>query len=888
MSTAILPTGTVTFLFTDIEGSTRLLQELGQRYGEVLRDHHQLLRRAVEVNDGAVFGTEGDAVFAVFRTATAAVAAAVAGQRALAGHPWPDGVAMRVRMGVHTGEATIVGDNYVGLDIHRAARISAAGHGRQVLVSGSTLALAGDTLPPGVTTRDMGERRLKDLSRPERICQLVIDGLPSEFPPLRTLDATVNNLPTQLTTFVGRDRDVAAGRQMLEANRLLTLTGPGGTGKTRLSLQIAAEAADRFSHGMFFVPLDAIVDPALVPSAIVSALGITDATPRAPTDRVVDHLHDRTALLILDNFEQVIAAAPVVAEILRACQHVSILVTSRAALRISGEHEYPVPSLALPDRTLPMDAQALTRYESVALFIERAAAVRPEFRVTDENAAAVAEICARLDGLPLAIELAAARVKLLPPEAILARLGSTLGLLAGGARDLPQRQQTLRGAIAWSYELLDEPGRRLLWRSAIFLGGWELGHAEAVCGPADELGVDVLDGLASLVDQSLVRQVETSGEPRFTMLQTIREYAVERLAESGEQPEIARRHAVAFLALAEEAAPNLTGPDGRRWLDSIGREQDNLRAAVNWAITAGAAETAVRLGSAMWRFWQMRGFLREGAERMDAVLAMPALHERSALRRTALDAAAGVRYWMADLDAARALYEEALVIAREDGDPAGIAEALYNLSFVYSVDKKDVSKALVLTQEALAIYRALDDRPWLARALWALGNAHYFKGELEEAHGPLRESVVVFREVGDRFGLGWGLHTLGLTELRLGHVEAARRGWTEMLQIFSAADDVSGIGTGLSNFRTIALLDGDLVRAQRLAGASSAVVRRTGSNITDVIEWSEGRTEADLALDGATARQAWAEGQAMTIPEAVAYALEASPQPSAGTGPSRR
>ncbi len=887
MSTPSLPTGTVTFLFTDIEGSTRLLQELGPRYGQVLQDHHRLLREAIESNDGAVFGTEGDAVFAVFRLATAAVAAAVAGQRALAGHPWPPGIAIRVRIGIHTGEATIAGDIYVGLDIHRAARISAAGHGGQVLVSASTLALAGDTLPPGVTTRDMGERRLKDLARPERLCQLVIDGLPSEFPPLRTLDATVNNLPTQLTTFVGRERDVEAGRRMLESTRLLTLTGPGGTGKTRMSLQIAAESADRFAHGVFFVPLDAIVDPTLVPSAIVSSLGIMDPTPMAPIERLQDHLRDRTALLILDNFEQVLLAAPVVAEILRACPHVTILVTSRAALRISGEHEFPVPPLALPDWTQPADPQSLSRYESVALFIERAAAVRPDFRVTNENAAAVAEICARLDGLPLAIELAAARVKLLPPEAILARLGSTLGLLAGGARDLPQRQQTLRGAIAWSYELLDDSSRRLLWRSAIFLGGWELSQAEAICGPAQELGVDVLDGLAALVDQSLVRQVETAGEPRFAMLQTIREFAAERLTESGEQPEIARRHAQVFLALAEQAAPNLTGPAGKRWLDALAREQDNLRAALNCAIASDAAETAVRLGAGLWRFWHMRGFLREGSERMDAVLAMPGLRAGSTLRRTALDAAAGVRYWMADLDAARALYEEALVLAREAGDPAGLAEALYNLSFVYSVDKSDAPKALALTQEALAIYRTLDDRPWLARALWALGNAHYFNGQVEEAHGPLRECVTLFREVGDRFGLGWGLHTLGLVDQRLGHVEDARLLWTEMLRIFSSADDVSGIGTGLSNFRSLAQADGDFVRAQRLAGASAALTRRTGSGITDVIESTEGRVGGEPGLDDATAHRAWAEGQAMTIAEAVHYALEDAPATPASGVPKR-
>ena len=873
-----LPAGTVTFVFTDIEGSTRLLQAIGARYGEMLETHRRLILEAATDRGGISFGSEGDALFIVFRSAPAAVAAAAAAQQALAAHPWPPDGAIRVRIGVHTGEATLVGGNYVGLDLHRVARIAAAGHGGQVLLSRSTLSLAEGSLPPGVTVRDMGERRLKDLSRPERLYQLVIPGVLADFPPLRTLDVTINNLPTQVTSFIGRENEVAEARKILESSRLLTFTGPGGTGKTRLSLQVAAEIAGTFPDGAFFVPLDTITDPDLVPSTIVAAVGVQDAS-RPPLERLLDHLRHRRVLLVLDNFEQVLPAASIVAEILRGCRGTTLIVSSRAALRVSGEQEFPVAPLDLPGQlTPPIDLEKLSHYESVALFIERAVSIRPDFRVTSQNAPAVAEICARLDGLPLAIELAAARVKLLSPEAILARLGTRLGLLGGGARDLPERQQTLRGAIAWSFDLLDQPSQRLLWRLSAFVGGSRLEDAEAVCGPAPELGVDVFDGLAALVDQNLVRQVETSGEPRFTMLQTIRDFALEQLDASGERQAIARRHATTFLALAEQAAPLLMGPHRRRWLDELEGEHDNLRAAIAWATEANEAETAVRLGAALWRFWQMRGYLREAQGRLAAVLAMPGVATRTPLRRQALDATAGVSYWMADIDRTRVLYEESLAIARELGEPHGIGEALYNLSFVFSINRTDAPLARRMDEEALALFRELDDPHWIARTLWALANAIYFMEDIEGSRQPLEESVTLFRRAGDQFGLGWAQHTLGLVNFRTGHLEAARAAWSEMLRIFAAAEDVTGVGTALSNFRSLAVEAGDAVRALRLGGASAAVVLRTGSDLTTFIEEMEGRTErvASLAVDRATAEAAWAAGQAMTMDEAVAYALEMS------------
>jgi predicted ATPase/class 3 adenylate cyclase len=555
-----LPVGTVTFLFTDIEGSTRLGQAVGPaRYGEILERHRELLRAAFSASGGIEVGTEGDSFFVVFERPAAAVAAAADGQRALAGAPWDPEATVRVRIGIHSGEGILADGTYVGNDVNRAARIAAAGHGGQTLLSETTSALVADALPPGTTLRPLGEHRLKDL-RPERLCQLVVDGLPQDFPPIRSLDARPNNLPTQLTTFVGREKELAEAAALLAGARLLTLTGPGGTGKTRLSLELASRLAERFPDGVWFVPLEPISEASLVPATIAHVLGLPDRGGRSPVERLIDHLAGRRVLLVLDNLEQVRSAAPVIAELLTGAPLLAVLATSRSALHVYGELEYPVPPLGVPDRRDRPDADGLARYESVALFVERAMAVRPSFRLTAADAPAVAEICYRLDGLPLAIELAAARVKLLSPQAILGRLENRLALLSGGAQDLPARQQTLRGAIGWSYELLDEPDRILFADLSAFVGGASLDAIEAVCGP--DQARDVLDGVSSLVDKSLLRQGEDiTAEPRFTMLETIREYAAEQLAAAGRAEVVRDRHAAWFVELAEAAAGSLMAAD---------------------------------------------------------------------------------------------------------------------------------------------------------------------------------------------------------------------------------------------------------------------------------------------------------------------------------------
>ena len=568
--------GTVTFLFSDIEGSTRLEQRVGTaRYGELRERHRAILREAFGAHEGIEQGTEGDSFFVVFASAREAVAAAVAAQRRLAAEPWPDGETVRVRIGIHSGEAELAGESLVGLDINRAARIAAVGHGGQILLSDATRGLIQGQLPAELRLRDLGAFRLKDLLGPEHVVQVEADDLPADFPPLRTPDARPNNLPTQLTTFVGRDAELEEAARLLSTTRLLTLTGPGGTGKTRLSLQLASGVADDFPDGVFFVPLEPIRDPMLVASRIATAVGVAETGARPIAETLSTWLRDRRLLLVLDNFEQVAAAAPLVSDLLRAAPALTVIVTSRAALRVSGEQEYPVPGLPtppdlshlsgldrmqLPGESRALDLAALSQYAAVRLFIERAVAVRPGFSVTNANARRVAAISARLHGMPLAIELAAARIKLLSPDAILARLEHQLDVLAAGARDLPARQQTLRGAIAWSYDLLDEDARRLLDRLSVFAGGCDLEAAEAVCGPASELGGELVDGLMALADQSLLKVEEAAdGEPRFPLLDTIREYAAERLAERGETGAIQDRHRDWFLALAERAATEMSG-----------------------------------------------------------------------------------------------------------------------------------------------------------------------------------------------------------------------------------------------------------------------------------------------------------------------------------------
>jgi predicted ATPase/class 3 adenylate cyclase len=892
-----LPTGTITFVFTDIEGSTRLGQRLGpDRYGEVLERQRTALRAVWAAHGGVEVGTEGDSFFVAFPSAAEAVAAVADGQRALAATDWPHDEPVRVRMGAHTGEGRLAAGTYVGHDVNRAARVAAAGHGGQVLLSETTRALVADAPPPGTAIRSLGEHRLKDL-RPETIFQLDVEGLPVEFPPLRSLDARPNNLPTLLTSFVGREHELVETERYLETTRLLTLTGPGGTGKTRLSLQVAARVGDRFPDGTWFVALEPIRDPALVAPTIARAMGLADSGARPAVDVVADAVGEQRVLLVLDNFEQVLDAAPVVAALLGRCPSLRVVATSRAALHVAGEQEYPVPGLPAPPdashlsplerENLPADVlrpgpAALSQYEAVRLFIARAGAVRPGFAVTNENAPAVAAICARLHGMPLAIELAAARVKLLGPDQILARLEQQLGTPSGAARDVPDRQRTLRGAIAWSYDLLDEPVRRLLDRLSVFSGGWDLDAAEAVCGPGPELDVEVIDGLAVLVDQSLVRADTEATDPRFDLFPTIREFAAEMLAGRGEAAVIAAAHTAHFLAVAETAAPHLSGADQRRWLDALERDHDNLRAALERATAAPDPESAVRIAFALWRFWQQRGYLNEARARL-ATLAAQDWALAPELRARLAEAAGGVAYWQADHAETIRWYDEALAIRRELGDPRELANAMYNRAYAAILPVTDEAErrrnfeaSRAMAEEALAIYRELGDEAGEGNLLWALGSLAYFDNDPAGAERWYREALETFRAAGHRTMEAWALHMVATTDLKLGRVDDALAAGRHALRHFRDAGDLSGLTLVLDDLSATAVAMGDHDRAGRLRGAARRLQATTGTELAgwvDAYFEEETRPSAARTLSAADLERTMAAGAAMSLDDAVAYAL---------------
>jgi predicted ATPase/class 3 adenylate cyclase len=872
-----LPTGTVTFLFTDIEGSTRLLDALGDRYPAVLETHQRILREVFAARGGIDVSTEGDSFFVVFGSAPQAVVAAVEAQRAIGAHEWPDEATVRVRMGLHTGEGTLGGDNYVGVDLHRAARIAAVGHGGQIVLSDATRAVVEPSAPEGITFRDLGEHRLRDLPNPERLAQAVAEGLPAEFPALRSMDARPNNLPVQLTSFVGRRRELEEIKEAVRSGRLLTLTGPGGTGKTRLALGAAAELLPDFEDGTFFVALAPISERALVLPAVAQALGLPEATRGSAEDALVDHLRDKRLLLVTDNFEQVLEGAPDVGMLLTSTEAVHVLATSREPLGLSGEREYPVPPLGLPDPDHLPAIDRLSQYEAVSLFVERATAVQPVFRVTNENAPAVAEICARLDGLPLAIELAAARVKILSPQAMLARLERSLTFLSGGSRDLPQRQRTLRDAIAWSYDLLDGPERRLFARLAAFVGGFSLVAVEAVGNPGGELDLDALEGVASLTNKSLLRQQATGPEePRFFMLETIREFAGERLEQEPDAEVIRRRHALFFLHLAERAEPELTGADQARWLDALETDHDNFRAAIAWA-AEDDLNVALRMGGALWRFWQFRGHLREAGERLEGLLERPGWSDPEA-RARALQGAGGVAYWMGDFARARRRYEECLDIRQELGEPRGIAEAKYNLSFAHGIAPKpiqDLDAAMRLQDDALTLFEELGDREGIAKATWGLATMAYGREDWDRVAGLAASAVRMFRELDNPFGLSWALHLQGLALTVLGRPEEAEASLKEAMGIFLGSDDRSALALLLADLAILAESVGDVGRAIRLAGAADRVEEEVGTGllVSDAAVSKRLRGLRGL-LPPAEADPLFAEGRAMSMEQALAYAKE--------------
>jgi predicted ATPase/class 3 adenylate cyclase len=847
------PSGILTFLFTDIEGSTRLWETQPQAMRAAQARHDAILRAAIESNAGYVFRVVGDAIGAVFTNPSAGLAAAAAAQRALFSETWDLQKPLRVRMALHTGAAEWQGADYIAPCLNRLARLLAIGYGGQTLVSSATKEMIGDTLQPGTGLRELGQYRLRDLAQPEHVYQLVVKGLPAEFPSLRSPGVVSHNLPAQLTSIIGRERELSEVVGLLSPSpdpfpvppgessagqrrgakgeiqiRLLTLTGPGGTGKTRLSLQAAASLLEDFPDGVYFVNLAPITDPALVASTIAQVLEVRETTGRPSLESLKDHLREMQILLLLDNFEQVAPAAPLVSDLLSSCPGLKVMITSRQTLHLRGEREYPVPPLSLPDpRRLP-SAEHLSEYAAVELFIERALAVKPAFEITSDNARAVAELCYRLDGLPLAIEMAAARIKVLSPQAMLSRLSSRLKLLTGSLTDLPARQQTLRGTIAWSYDLLDQESRKLFRRLSVFVGGCTLEAAEALCGENQIAETDVFDGVASLVDKSLLRREERAGgESRFAMLETIREYGLECLTASGEAAAIRRRHASVFLELAREAAPLLETPEQRAWLDRLELEHDNLRAALRWAVEQQEADFGLELGAVLSLFWVMRGKVTEGREWLAALLSLPEAKVPTAASAKVLNGAGILARYQGSYAAARSLIQESLAIYRELQDRKGVADALANLGNV-TLYQGDYALARSLYEESITINRILGNQQGIADALSHLGVMAMHQGDFPTARSLHEESLAIWKELGDGYGIAWALNYLGSVANAMGDYATAESLHQRSLSLYREQNNKQGIAGSLHNLGEVAACQDNYERAVALLDEGLGLFREMG------------------------------------------------------------
>ena len=677
-----LPNGTVTLLFTDIDESTHLLQREGEDKTNMLETCRLLLRTMFQQFHGHEVDSQGNTFFVAFARAIDAITAAVAAERALMTHARTHDMSVRVRMILHTGELQLAAESYVSLDIQHNMRFMEPEHGCQILLSQTTRDLVEHKLPRDVNLRDLGIYRLKGLGYPTHPFQMDIKGLAADYPSLRTVGIHLTNLPNQPTTFIGREKEVAAVQQQLlrQDIRLVTLTGPGGVGKTRLCLQVAAEVSEHFADGTWFLSLASITDPDLVIPTIAHTLGVRVATDHSLLGQLKASLRKRQLLLVLDNFEQIVSAANQVADLLSACPKLKVLVTSRERLNVQAEHAFLVPQMAVPDRKHLSDLTTLAQFEAVALFIERARAVKPDFQVTNTNALAIAAICARVDGLPLAIELAVTRLKLFPPQALLARLEQRLPLLTCSARDVPERQQTLRKTIQWSYDLLAVQEQRHFRQLSVFEGGCSWQAIEAITASWVDEPEPVLDVVTSLIEKNLLRQTAQEREElRMVMLETIREYGLEMLSTNAEMATARQAHATYYLALAEEAACGYNSPQLGEWLERLEQEHDNLRATMEWSLdpahVGSHMEMAYRLGEALTEFWKVRGFNSEAQTFLERVLAYSEGVEASVRART-LNVAASFAYTLDDYDRAETLWQESLVLYRELGDIRGIASSL--------------------------------------------------------------------------------------------------------------------------------------------------------------------------------------------------------------------
>lgn len=872
-----LPSGTVTFLLTDVEGSARLWEQCPAPMREAMARHDALVEACVERCGGTVVRPrgEGDSRFAVFARATDSVAAVCALQQVFVAEHWPTLVPVRIRMALHTGEGELREGDYYGPAPNRCARLRGLAHGGQILVSAATAELARDALPEGVSLRSLGMHRLKDLQRPEEVFQLLHPELPADFPALRSLDALPHNLPVQLSSFVGREREMAEVKHLLAKTRLLTLTGAGGCGKTRLALQVAAELLGDYPDGVWLVDLAPLTDPALVPQSVANVLDVREQPGHALTETLQHYLQTKSLLLILDSCEHLIAeCAQLASALLSSSPSLRILVTSREALNIVGETTWRVPSLAVPDvQPLPVIEQ-LVFYEAVQLFVDRASLSQPTFTLSLQNARWVVQVCRQLDGIPLAIELAAMRVKVLTVEQIAERLNDRFRVLTAGSRIALPRHRTLRAAMDWSYDLLSEKERVMLRRLSVFTGGWMLEAAEVVCAKGRIDSSDVLNLLTQLVDKSLVVVEERGGKARYRLLETVRQYAEEKLRESGEEARVRGRHQDFFVAFVERAEPELTGPEQAAWLDRLESDHDNLRTALGDALKAGAEEVALRLSGTLWRFWWYHGHFAEGRRWLEAALASSTALS-GPLRAKALVGISSLVRSQGDYGAARIFCEESLVLSRRLEDKKGTALALTALaSIVYY--QGDYAHAKACYAESLALYREMGDKRGIAVVLSNQGEKALYQGDYEGARVLCEESLALFREIGERRGIAVLLNSLGDVALHQGDCPRATALFAQSLTLYRELVDKESIAECLEGLAEVARTQGRVGRAARLCGAAEALREAIAAPLRPPERASYDRCVALLrtAFGDSAFAASCERGRAMTLEQAIAYALE--------------
>ena len=919
-----LPTGTVTFLFTDIEGSTPLWEREPKQMRAALERHHSILQQSIVAHGGRVYKIVGDAFQAAFDVSGQAILAALAAQRALAAEVWPTSAPLRVRIGLHVGHALAHGTDYATTHtLNRVARIMSAGHGGQILLSEAVAELIRDDLPAGIRLRDMGKHHLKGLTQLEHLFQVIAPDLPARFPPLNSLDAASNNLPVQLTTFIGRKRELAEAKRLLASARMLTLIGPGGTGKTRLALQAGADLLASFADGVWMVELAPLADPALMEQTVAYVLGLREAPGQPLIDLIAEYLQSRSLLLILDNCEHLVEACAQLADhLLRACPQLKIIASSREALGIAGETVYRVPSLSLPKSDAAIST--LMQCESVQLFMERARAAQPHFTLTDVNASSVAQICLRLDGIPLALELAAARVKMFSAEQIASRLDDRFRLLTGGSRTALPRQQTLRALIDWSYSLLTEPERILFRRLSVFIGGWPLEAAEQVCAGKGVEQLDVLDLLSRLVDKSLVITEDTAHGVRYRYLEMIRQYAREKLLESNEVEAIRDQHLTFYLQFAESGDQGLRSPRQAEWGCRLEEEHDNLRAALEWGLPRNP-DSALSIAGALPNFWAPGGYAVEGhrwiRQALARVEALPPLAGDAARQRMAAQARArsGVailiisqgdnqsgassaeesvalyrqledrrglafallllamaREFLGEGVRAETLLHESIALARSENDAVVAAWALSNLARVTASVRGDFEAARHDAEESIRISREAGLHWQAAVAVQMLGTIAVYRHDYVEARARFEEVIPLLQELGARFNVTLAKSDLAHLERNHGNLRRALELYRETIVAFEAVGQRGAVAHQLECFAFIASAQEKFERAARLLAAAEILREKAGIPMTphERPEYDKQVSGVHDGMDESAFAAAWSAGRAMTMKQAIDYAVK--------------